>query len=118
MKKRISITPQKRLLEVPVKWQRRFAEEAAEVLLQEGRYTEMMSRISGLTHADFTAEAPDDNFIKESKPKKAARIEPHKTSTLVVPEKSEVALHKISAVNLDMKSRADQIDLFDACLDL
>ena len=77
MEKRISITPRKGLLLVKPEWQRKFAEEAAEVLISEGRYSEMMSRISGITLADLSGEqdaVPLGKTTRERKPKAALTV--------------------------------------------
>jgi hypothetical protein len=54
---RISITPRDRLLKVPKAWRRKFAEEAAELVITEGRYKEIMLRITGITLADLTGDS-------------------------------------------------------------
>lgn len=77
MEKRISITPRKGLLLVKPEWQRKFAEEAAEVLMAEGRYSEMMSRISGITLADLSGEqdaVPPGKTTRQRKTKAALTV--------------------------------------------
>ena len=111
MKKRISITPKEGLLKVPGNWRRKIAEEATEVLIQEGRYREMMARISGLTLADLTDEATDDTFIKKYKPSKSGRNEPVKKMPSIEPETSEPASYIVTA-SQEANIRVSQIDLF------
>ena len=62
---------------VKPEWQRKFAEEAAEVLMSEGRYSEMMSRISGITLADLSGEqdaVPPGKTTKQRKPNAAVTV--------------------------------------------
>lgn len=56
MAKRISVTPGVRLRLVPSRWQSKFASEAAEILIREGRSSEVLQSITGLTLADLTGE--------------------------------------------------------------
>lgn len=56
MEKRISITPGAQLRLVSSRWQAKFASESAEILIREGRYSEVLQTISGLTLADFAGE--------------------------------------------------------------
>ena len=78
MGKRISITPQIKLLNVVPKWRRRFAEEAAEVILSEGRYKEIMFRIIGLSPTELTDQPAYITPNKPTNPRKpkAARAVP------------------------------------------
>ena len=54
MPKRLSITPRDGLKKINSRWQRNFAEEAAEILIREGRTGEVLSRISGLTAQELS----------------------------------------------------------------
>lgn len=76
MEKRISITPKEGLLKVSPKWRRKFAEESAEVLILEGRYSEMMTRISGITLADLIGESVADSLGKDIKRRKPKTVLP------------------------------------------
>jgi hypothetical protein len=80
MEKRISITPRKGLLTaVRPEWQRKFAEEAAEVIISEGRYSEMMTRISGITLADLSGEP---NAVTQEKTTRQRKTKAAVTVTL------------------------------------
>lgn len=57
MANRISITPREELLKVPKKWRRKFAEQAAEILIREGRSGEVLQQISELTTDYLSGEA-------------------------------------------------------------
>ena len=80
-KKRFSFTPGKELLTVNPKWQRRFAEEAAELMILEGRYTEIMRRISELTEVDLKAKEPIVVKVEKATKKKMTTEELNKTAT-------------------------------------
>lgn len=56
MENRVQISPKNAFLKIPPRWRREFAEEAVEVVMAEGRYTEIMTRITGLTPFDLTKE--------------------------------------------------------------
>ncbi|MGD9685361.1 MAG: hypothetical protein AB7U43_00025 [Desulfobacter sp.] len=54
MSKRISITPKQGLLSVHPPLRGKFAQTACEILINEGRMTEVLLKISGLTLEDLT----------------------------------------------------------------
>jgi hypothetical protein len=58
MAKRISIVPGPLLLTIREDWRRKFAEASAEILIEEGRYSEVMLMIIGLKKEDLLAGKP------------------------------------------------------------
>ena len=73
MTKRISVTPGAQLRLVPNRWQSKFASEAAEILIREGRSSEVLQSISGLTLADLTGESlglQDTGKLKKNRQRK------------------------------------------------
>lgn len=57
-------------------WRKKFAEESAEVLISEGRYPEMMTRISGITLADLSGESVAGPLGKDTKRRKSKTVLP------------------------------------------
>lgn len=64
MESRIQISPKNSFLKIPQRWRREFAEEAVEYIMEKNLYTEIMSRITGLTPSDLTKESPSVAPIK------------------------------------------------------
>lgn len=58
MAKRITITPRELLLRyVPPRWQGKFAEMAAEIMIDEGRIAEILQLVTGLRLVDLSGES-------------------------------------------------------------
>lgn len=73
MAKRITITPRGQLMLISSRWQGKFAEEAAEILIREGRYGEVLQAISGLSLADLKGESLQVKKYEKSQKKRIQR---------------------------------------------
>lgn len=73
MKKRLTITPRTELLTICKKWQGKFAEEAAETMIREGRSGELLQKIVGITADDLNGVTTKGFYAQANKPKKTSR---------------------------------------------
>ena len=80
MAKRISVTPGAQLRLVPNRWQAKFASESAEILIREGRYSEVLKSITGLTLADLTGESLSLKETGNNKKKRSQKDKPVNTT--------------------------------------
>jgi len=95
MANRISITPRDRLRLIPKRWQGKFAEMSAEIIIQEGRHADVLQKVSGLSLSDLSGESlqvanvNEKNSMNRKKGSKSGKIEnvtpqipPETTSTV------------------------------------
>lgn len=73
MKKRLTITPRTELLTISKKWQGKFAEEAAETMILEGRSGELLQKIVGITADDLNGVTTKGLYAEAKKPKKTPK---------------------------------------------
>lgn len=76
MADRVQISPKNAFLKIAPRWRREFAEEAVEVIMAEGRYTEIMTRITGLTLSDLTSDPASVPPVKNTRLKKPSAAVP------------------------------------------
>jgi len=93
MAKRISVTPGAQLRLVPNRWQAKFASESAEILIREGRYSEVLKSITGLTLADLTGESLSLKETSNNKKKRSQKDKPVNTT---------YSFSKLSSQNADI----------------
>lgn len=80
MAQRISISPGDGLRRVPKPWRKKFAEESAEIIIRDGRYGEVLQKVSCLSPAILSGELLDGGM--PNKPRK--RIEKTTTDNAIV----------------------------------
>jgi hypothetical protein len=85
MKVRVQISPKNAFLKIAPRWRREFAEEAVEYIMAEGLYTEIMSRITGLTPSDLTREPTSVTPVKNTRHKKSKIASPS-AQTVIDPD--------------------------------
>jgi hypothetical protein len=127
MTKRLSITPKPGLLSVTPRWRAKFAQEACEILINEGRMTEVLLKISGLSLEDLTGQ-PKTSTSRSSGRKQANKcrsvpaFEEHETLCKDVKEmvtdgfshgnKTELTVVNTTDLGTDLGGDSDQNTLF------
>lgn len=99
MVRRISITPGDQLRLVPNRWQAKFASISAEILIQEGRYSEVMQTITGLSLADLTGESltlRETGKNKKKRSQKDKKVNTIYNSSNLSCQKAEIPLEEKS----------------------
>lgn len=117
MESRVQISPKNSFLKIPQRWRREFAEEAVEYIMAEGLYSEIMTRITGLTPSDLTKESSSAAPVKITQHKKQI-IAAALTNPVTKPTPAFVALQdpkSISSIMLSIVNKRGNIAWDELC---
>ena len=113
MAPKITIYPNGKLLGIPANWRRQFLVEAGETILAEGRYAEIMEKITGLTVNDLLVPQTETAKKTELKAKPDPSVQHVEGKEVVLLEEGSALQYKLAKDAGENDDTHDHMDASD-----